>query len=233
MRRILIAIICCSLCVFGCEEYVATETAPITGVQRDYILAFVLDTSGSFLPQLFGGKERGYRFFTKASELFFRNRTGEHDRILISQLSASDRTLLWEGAPLLLQRRFGNAEQLKKFIYENSDMHGSRVYAALADTLGYINELPGVKEGKTKVCVIVLSDMLDTTQQPEDRQRMIESLSHFAKINASVGLYWVDQSCLQDCRQLLTDAGLKDFVVESDIVEDPKLPFSEQLISSN
>jgi hypothetical protein len=228
MRKIFALVIFCVLPESGCEEYVPVESRPISGVDRDYILAFILDTSGSFLPQLFGDGERGYRFFTKTSELYFRNRNGAHDRILISQLSARERTLLWEGAPLLLRRRFGSSSQLKQFIYANSDSQGSRVYAALADTLNYIYGLPGVEQGQTKVCVIVLSDMLDTTDAPQDQQRMTDALGRLAKANGAIGLYCVDQSRLDECRQMLASAGLKDFVVESDIVEDPKLPFSEQ-----
>ncbi len=70
--------------------------------------------------------------------------------------------------------------------------------------------------------------MEDTTNEPDDRQRMIDAFSRFAKTNGSIGMYWVDQFSLKDCRQCLVDAGLKDFVLESDIVDDPKLPFSEQ-----
>src|SRR5207247_699063 len=109
---------------------------------------FVLDTSGSFLPKMFrewGGGGRGYKFFMKACEQYFHNRMGDHDRILISQLSANNRTLLWEGAPIALRKRFGSAAALEKFILENSESNGSRVHAALADTFDYISGLPGVQ----------------------------------------------------------------------------------------
>jgi hypothetical protein len=225
MRKLCVTV-CCFLSVCGCEEYVATDSPALSAVQRDYVLAFVLDTSGSFVPRMFDGKELGYKFFIKASDQYFRNRMGDHDRILISQLSANYRTLLWEGAPLALRRRFGNSESLRKFIQENSDPAGSRVYASVADTLDYIQALPGVSDGKTKVCVLVLSDMLDTSMQPEDRQRMMDSLERFAKTNGSIGLYWVDQFSLSDCRQCLATSGIRDYVVESEIVDDPSLPFA-------
>jgi hypothetical protein len=178
---------------------------------------------------MFDGNEVGYKFFLRASDQYFRNRMGEHDRILISQLSADSRTLLWEGAPLTLRRRFGNSASLQRFIEEKSNPAGSRVYAALSDTLDYIYELPGVRDGSSEVCVIVLSDMVDNSPtQEEDRQRMIESLTRFSTTDGHIGLYWVDQLCLRDCRRVLAEAGLKDYVVEGDIVDDPKLPFSQQ-----
>lgn len=228
MKKTIAILLTCLLPLAGCEEYLPVESPALGDLQRDYVLCFVLDTSGSFLPKMFDGNARGYKFFMKSSVQFFRNRMGEHDRILISQLSANNRTLLWEGAPMSLHRRFGSSAALKQFILENSDPYGSRVHAALADTFDYINGLPGVQQGTTKVCVIVLSDMDDTAQEPADKQRMVDAFSRFAKINGSIGLYWVDQFCLNDCRQCLADAGIKNYVVESDIVEDPKLPFAEQ-----
>jgi hypothetical protein len=218
-----------SLGSIGCEQYVEVDSSPIGSVEREYILAFVLDTSGSFAPRMFAGDELAYKFFLRASDAFFRNRMGENDRIVISQLSAEDRTLLWEGAPLSLRKRFGSSEALQSYIEERSNPNGSRVYAALADTLDYIYELPGVSEGNTQICVCVLSDMLDSSPtSAEDRQRMTESLNRFAQRKGSIGLYWVDQFCLDDCRGCLNDAGIVDYVVESDIVDDPSLPFSQQ-----
>jgi hypothetical protein len=228
MRNVPIALACLFGCVVGCEQYVPVETSPLDTLDRDYILAFVLDTSGSFTDKMFGGDELGYKFFIKSAEQFFRTRMEPRDRIVISQLSANDRTLLWEGSPQGLRRRFGDSAALKQFLQEKSDPVGSRVYAALADTLDYIYALPGVSTGKTKVCVVVLSDMLDSTEATADRDRMVQALSQIGSIKGSVGLYWVDQSRLVDCRQCLADSGAEYYVVESDIVDDPGLPFSEQ-----
>jgi hypothetical protein len=193
------------------------------------VLAFVVDTSGSFLPMLFGGDQKGYRFFLKTSELFFRNRMGPRDRILISQLSADSRTLLWEGLPRSLRRDFATSDTLRQFIEQRSNPAGSRVYASVADTLDYLYGLPGVSDGRTQICVIVLTDFLDNSPtQQQDRQRMVESLKRFGQTNASVGFYWVDQYCLQDCRQCLADSGLRNYAVETDVVRDPTLPFANQ-----
>ena len=227
--RTLLAAACLAMTLAGCEAYVPVETPPIGNIERDYLLCFVLDTSGSFSPRMFEGEQLGYKFFLRASDQFFRNRMEPHDRILVSQLSANNRTLLWEGPPLTLRRQFGSAEALQRFIQERSDPAGSRVYAALADSLDYIHNLPGVSDGKTTVCVLVLSDMMDTSAAPEiDRQRMTEALSRFGQTKGCIGLYWVDQRWLTDCRQYLNDAGIQQYVVESDIVADPALPFAEQ-----
>ena len=215
--------------IAGCERYVAVESPPITAVGREYILAFVLDTSGSFAQTMFEGDEVGYRFFLRASDQFFRDRMGDDSRILVSQLSAENRTLLWEGAPLSLRRRFGNSGSFQKYIEEKSNPSGSRAYAALADTLDYIHELPGVSQGETKVCVLVLSDMIDNSPtQEEDRRRMIDSLGRFAQTNGCIGFYWVDQMCLSDCRQCVADAGIDNCVIECGVVDDPELPSFQQ-----
>ncbi len=228
MQKTLAILACVIGCLVGCEEYVAVDAPPIGAMEREYILAFVLDTSGSFSDKMFGGPELGYKFFVRSSEQFFRNRMDPNDRIVISQLSANDRTLLWEGAPQGLRHRFGSSAVLQKFLKDKSDPVGSRVYAALADTLDYIYALPGVSEGKTKVCVVVLSDMLDSGGLASDRERMVQALKQIARTKGSIGLYWVDQSCLNECRQCLADSGIEHYVVESDIVDDPGLPFSEQ-----
>ena len=82
-----------------------------------------------------------------------------------------------------------------------------------------------MSQGTTKVCVLVLSDMVDNSStQEEDRQRMVESLRRFAQANGSIGFYWVDQTCLSDCRQCLVDAGISECIVECGIVDEPQLP---------
>lgn len=216
------------ICLSGCEKYVEVDSSPIQPVERDCILAFVLDTSGSFTPMMFDGDKRGYKFFLRASDQYFRNRMGDHDRILISQLSAEQRTMLWEGNPMSLRREFGSSDALQDFIARKSDPSGSRAYAALADTLDYIVDLPGVREGETEVCVLVLSDMMDNSpSQEEDRQRMLESMRRLGEVNGSLGMYWVDQWCLSECRQCLRDSGIQNHVIEGSFVSDPKLPFSQ------
>ncbi len=209
----------------GCEKYVETDSSPIQAPSREYMLVFVLDTSGSFTTKMFEGDGLGYTFFLKASDQFFRDRMGADDRIVISQLSANTKTLLWEGTPLSLRKRFGNAQSLQEYITQRSDPAGSRVYAAVADTLDYVCELPGVTEGDTEVCVLVLSDMLDNSPtQEEDQQRMVDALRRISQANCAIGFYWVEQFRLSECRQCLLDAGIQDSVVECEIVDEPQLP---------
>jgi len=213
----------------GCERYVEVDSSPLAVEDREYILAIILDTSKSFSQRMFGDNGTGYKFFLRTSDQLFRDRMGEDHSILISQLSAEERTLLWEGTPLSLRKRFRSSDSLREFIEQHSNPSGSRAYAAVADTLEYIYELPGVSEGRTKVCVLVLSDMLDNSPTPqEDRQRLIAALSQFGQTNGCIGFYWVDQTCLRDCRQCLTDAGIGNYVIEAGVVDEPKLPSFEQ-----
>jgi hypothetical protein len=227
MRHQLLRLVVVFIVFTGCEEYVAVDVPKIAVVERDYILAFVLDTSGSFTYKMFDGDEIAYKFFLRSTDQFFRNGAGNHaNRVLISQLSGNSRTLLWEGSPLALRNQFQTSAAIKQFVVERSDPAASRVYGALADTLNYLVELPGVRDGKTELCVLVLSDMLDTTSAEEERN-MQEALGRFAKTNSAIGFYWVDQFRLNDCRKWLVDAGVKDFIVEGEFVADPSLPFSE------
>jgi hypothetical protein len=223
MRRLLVAILAL-LC--GCKRYHAPENAsPLRPQKRDHIVAFVLDTSGSFLTEMFGKNPHAYRFFLRASDELLRDRRGPDDKILMTQLSAESKSLLWEGTPLELRRCFGSSQRLQQFLTERSNPRGTRAYAAIATTLEYICNLPGVSQGETGVCVIVLSDMEDNSPtQSEDRQEMVNALTRLHNAKGDIGFYFVDQTRLRDCRQALEKVGVKDPIVECGIVQNPRLP---------
>jgi hypothetical protein len=198
---------------------------PLKLAKRDYILAVAADTSGSFVEEMFGSSGRAYQFTLRAIERLFRDRAGTNDRVLLAQLSANTRALLWEGTPRSLKKRFGSSEKLKDYILQRSCPNGSCLYAGIAQVLNYILSLPGVKEGDTKVCILVLSDMDDNSPtQTEDKERMIEALKKFKDIKGKIGFYFIDIQCLETTRQCLIDAGLDPRYVESGIVEEPTLP---------
>jgi len=219
------------LCLTGCETYVESDKPAeiLKTPKRDYVLAVAVDTSGSFADEMFGKSGRGYRFTLQAVDRLFRDRPGKDDRVLLAQLSANPRAPLWEGTPRSLRKSFGSSEKLKTFIQERSDPAGSRLYAGIAQTLNYIHSLPGVKEGETKVCVLILSDMMDNSPtQAEDKEQMIEALRRLKNAKGQVGLYFVDIGCLESTRQCFTDAGLDSRFIESGIVQDPPLPSFEE-----
>jgi hypothetical protein len=70
--------------------------------------------------------------------------------------------------------------------------------------------------------------MLDNSDtQAEDRQRMVDAIQEVGHTNSAIGFYWVDQSCFSESWQILSDAGIKNGVVEAGFVEDPELPTFE------
>jgi len=183
------------------------------------------DTSGSFLGEMFGPSGRAYQFTLRAIERLFRDRAGSSDRVLLAQLSDNGNPLLWEGPPHLLKKRFGTSGTLKDFFLQHSSPNGSRLYAGIAQVLTYIHSLPGVREGDTKVCILVLSDMFDNSPaQDDDKKKMMDALKSYAAIQGKIGFYFVNMQCLESTRQCLTEAGLDPRFIESAIVEDPPLP---------
>lgn len=214
-------------CVVGCEPFIESEgpVTPLKLPKREYVLALALDASGSFIEEVLGSEGRAYNFMMQAANRLFQDRMGQHDRILIAQLSANARPLLWEGPPRSLKREFGSGKVLQEFILQRADPNGSRLYAGTEKTLNYIYRLPGVSENEISVCVLVLSDMLDNSDtSADDRKRMIAALSQFKDLKAAFGYYFVDIERLEDTRQCLMDAGLDGRFVEPGIVDDPPLP---------
>jgi len=210
MNRNTIGLIALTLCITGCEPYVETgePVEPLKLKNREYLLAVALDTSGSFIDQMFGSDGRAYRFADKASDRLFRDRMGTDDRVLLAQLSANQQPLLWEGTPRSLRKKFGSSGKLRDFILQHSDPYGSRLYGGVTQVLNYIQSLPGVNEGETKVCILVLSDMMDNSAtQAEDKAQMIAAMARIKEVKGNIGFYFVDIGCLEDTRQCLSAAG--------------------------
>ena len=213
----------------GCFDPDTEKEEPaIRPHKREYLLAILFDTSGSFYAQMFGSDARAYRFCAATADRFFRDRLGNESSIVLTQLSANDAPLLWEGSPLELRRKFPDPEAMRRFVQSRSNPCGSRLYGGLADTLTYINDLPGVSDGETKVCVLVVSDMEDNAPtQAEDRKRLVEALKQFRKAKSCLGFYYVSPRETSRCREILHEAETPA-IVESGIVETPQLPTFDQ-----
>lgn len=206
----------------GCERRSETNISPLQPAEYSYVLAIVLDMSGSYAAQM---EERAYPFFLEASQDFFEKRIGEEgDRILIAQLSAEQKALLWQGHPESLGQSFPTGESFKQYLTARSNPGGSRVYASVSETLNYLMDLTS-DSPDTQLLVLVLSDMESNGEEEEaSRKEVQQVLRRFSKRNGAIGLYWVSQYRMEEWRQLLRDAGVEHFRVESEIVVDPKLP---------
>lgn len=221
--------------IVGCSPYVpppaseAPHTVPENVLQAptyDMVTAMINDTSGSFQDKLFGAHPIGYEFFLRVADGLHRHRFGADfsDQMIIGQISTSPQVLLWQGTPRSLTRRFGSSSDLAEFIASKGG-GGSPLYQGIADALSYCYNLPGVAEGKTKLCVLILSDMCDTSNSAEDKQRMQDELAKLRNINAEVAFYFVEhRRALGEVRNILIDAGYDPPMVYADIVQDPPLP---------
>lgn len=222
---VLFASLCCIQT--GCELREQTQATAFHQHDSEQILTILLDLSGSYA-DLMAEDGRAYRFTLRVIDRYFRDRIGSDDKIIIGQLSDSDTPMLWEGTPSQLRREFPTADAFREFLVSHSHPAGSRIHDSIADTLDYLLDYPGVTSGKTQSAVFVLSDMLDTTSDSEEsKDRMLGLLAAYGRQDVSVGLYWVHQSLVLAWRTHLQDAGIRRFVVESEIVADPPLPSFE------
>lgn len=216
-----------TLVLIGCERRSTDQGSPLPDQDSEYLLAVVIDMSGSFADQMQADNGKAYRFFLEVVDRYFRNRVGANDRLILTQLSGSGgkRALLWDGEPRALQQDFPDAKAFHAFLLKHADPSGSRVHDALADTIDYLVAYPGVASGKSHSAVFVLSDMLENSANPQQsKDRALRALATYARHRGVVGMYWVEHGLVPEWRAQLRDAGLKSFVVESDIVSRPQLP---------
>ena len=229
-RRLVIALALLALLSTqsGCEPRHENpdHASPIVHQDSEYVLAILLDLSGSFT-ELMTKDGKAYRFAMRVADKYLR-RMDSNDRLIISQLSATNKALLWDGSPIALRRSFPSANAFRDFLLSKSDPNGSRIHDGIADTLDYLLALPGVQSGKTKSALFVLSDMIDNAPEPEkSKERLLQALAAYGRAGGGVAFLWVDSSLVLPWRTHLKDAGIAHFAVESEIVVDPPLPTFE------
>jgi hypothetical protein len=236
MKTTILTISLLSLSIVGCmpaqnggtpgstpENEVPVE--PIKLPKHDYMVAIAVDTTGSFMDEMFGSSGRAYQFTQAVIQRLASDRPGCDDHIMLAQLSAKKRSPLWQGSPRDLRRRFKSSDNLKDFILKQSNPGSSPLYAGINQVLKYLLTQPGVSEGETPVCVLVLSDMDDNSPtQSEDREELIETLKRFKNVKGKIGFYFVDADNLEKTRECLTDAGMDPRHIQSRIVDQPTLP---------
>jgi len=204
----------------GCEPRVANDAGPLRQEEWEYVTVFLIDMSGSFYDEL---ERVAYPFFIQLNDKLFRDRMGSHDQVIVGQISATDRPLLWQGSPLGLRRSFPNAEAFRGFMVEHSNPNASRVHDSLADALHYVMNLRSVGPD-TKLVVVVLSDMFDNIPDSvTSEQRIRAALAEFASRDGALMLYWVDQTLLPIWMQYLRESGIQQYDVQSEIVWNPGL----------
>jgi hypothetical protein len=213
--------------VCGCEPRREQHVSPLAQDEIENVVVILLDMSGSYAARS-GADGEAYGFALQVVDRYFRNSIGSNDRLVLAQISGTEKSLLWEGTPIQLRQKFSTADEFHRFLQAKSSPHGSRVHSGAADALDYVLAFPGVANDTTRSAVFVLSDMLDNFPDSEQsKQRLLRSLAAYSQSGGAVGLYWVDSSLLAEWRANLRNAGIKNFVVESEIVADPALPTFE------
>lgn len=213
----------------GCTKVSDQAAHPVSlgREDADTMIVIALDLSGSFADRM-TKDGKGHAFSMRVCDTYFRNSVGTQNRLVLTQLSATDRSLLWDGTPVQLRQDFPTSESFCEFLKRKSDPGGSRLHDGVADALDYVLSDQGVASGKTKAALFVLSDFDDNAPHPElSEKRLVKCLTNFAKTGGAVGFYFLDHQKVPLWRRHLRDAGVKQWVCESEIVAYPPLPTFE------
>src|SRR5438876_3144945 len=100
--------------------------------------------------------------------------------MILSQISAKQNALLWDGKPRSFARDFPTPQAFREFLQKRSDPNGSRVYSALADSIEYLL-LQHENNPKLKSAVLVFSDMEDNGPEANSKERLIDALKAYGK----------------------------------------------------
>lgn len=203
------------------------QTSPFESQELDACLMIVIDLSGSYQDLW---DKRAYDLFLQLSDRYFNESMGTENRLIISQISGTEKALLFEGKPSDLRQQFRSPQELSNFLKENSDPDSSRVYAATRQTLDYVNTLPGLTKN-TRLLTLIFSDMLDSespsqiwdTPFPQELQ---DSLQCYQTLGGGIALYFVADSERQRWHQLLQETGFSagHYLIESHLSSNPQLP---------
>ncbi|QDT07489.1 hypothetical protein K227x_59160 [Rubripirellula lacrimiformis] len=213
--------------IVGCvKSQSIKQEAPFEVQELDACLAIVIDMSGSFSQSW---DDRAYGLFLDLSERFFTEGMGTDTRLVISQLSGSERVVLFEGEPSELRTRFAGPDELNRFLRDHSEPSQSRVYESTKATLDYIGSLGGVTD-QTRLLTVILSDMQDSEQDLDVRRQMgnemIESLKRYQAAGGGLALYFVSADETTRWKRILSDAGFEPghYVIENELTQSPQLP---------
>ncbi|EMI55105.1 hypothetical protein [Rhodopirellula sallentina] len=207
----------------GCEARRQTEQTTFEAPEAEYVLAIAVDFSGSFIDKMANDGE-AYRFTMDVIDRYMRERPSDEGRLVITQLSATDDPLLWEGPPMQLRKDFASADDFRNFVLARNDPNGSRIFEGLSSTLSYLDGHRAIRNG-AKPALFVLSDMADTSDDADEQEAEISlKFKEFGQSGGTVGMYYVHQQLLPRWQQTLAKSGMRDYVVECDIVTRPTLP---------
>jgi len=190
------------------QRRVEKEQTPFERPPIDGHLSIIIDLSGSFRTHL-ARDGRAFGHLMQVVQAYFQAGAGQgrHDRLLLAQISGSRETILFEGTPREFQEAYASPDDLRRQALARSDPSGSRVHDTIADTVQHVLGSDGVRPGKTRLALLVLSDMEDTAGTAGTPERLARGLQDFARAGGVIGLHWLPQSGVQPWRAFLTRCG--------------------------
>lgn len=221
MFRRIFTLCLCLMLACGCERRRETAAKPVADEDYEYLVAVLVDLSGSFLDKMTEGGQ-AHDFMLSLIDRYFKERVGTNDQIIIAQISNTPgRSLLWQGSPHELRKRFPNSRAFSDFLRSKADPYASYVHDAVAQTVEYVMTQPNVSNKRS--AVFALTDMLDNDpHSAESKDRAVQALSEYGKIGGTVCLYYVDQRLVPVWQRELQATGLT-FIIEPEI-KQPRLP---------
>lgn len=197
--------------------------------ESNFKLMIVLDLSGSFQQFMLDDGE-AWKFTLYCVDAYFKSRIGnEADEVILCQISADSKSLLWHGSPRSLRQQFPSPAKFRDYLKAKSNPAGSLVHAGISRALKYITSQPAVQSGQAKTAVLVLSDLLDNGSDSEaTEQELMNDFTAYMRSGGQIGLYYIDQNKYFHWREKFNQAGFNMVPVEMDIHGRPPLPNFEQ-----
>lgn len=226
MKLFVLIAVCLSAFATGCQQRIERTESVFQPDESEYVLTIVLDMSLSF-QELMAEDGKAWAFVCQVVDKYFHDRIGRSDKLILAQLSASDRALLWRGTPLELRQEFASASDFRDWLTTRTDPNGSLVFDGIVQAVEYTLAEPAVASGKGKSAVFILSDMIDNSpNSAQSQERALKALGELGQKHGVIGLYYVDVRLCSTWRELLREAGVPDTQtrVEAEIVGSPLLP---------
>lgn len=216
-----------SFSALGCiESRHEIDRDPFSVAPLESCLTVVIDMSGSFEAEL---STKAYPLLMELCGSFFTSGSGTDSRIVICQLSGTEKAVLFEGRPSELRSSFNSPDELADFLRAKSDPRRSQVYKATGKAISYVNNMPRVSD-ETRLMTVILSDMIDSESRDPERtkhgNRMLASLRRYQELGGGLALYYVDEDEASRWSRILDKAGFEpgSYVIQSTLVARPQLP---------
>lgn len=220
-RELLSALAPLAALAAACTRHQSQPPAPL--LEKEPVIdvaVLVFDMSGSFQERM---EKKGHAFMTAVLNAFKRELAGEDGtKVILAQISGEPQGPIFDGSLRALNRRLGNQAAFHAFVRDRAKLGGSRVFDSVAQSVDYAAQFVG--DG-TRAGVFVASDMDDNLSGPGGEERLVRSLSAFARKGGSAGFYFVDLDKTARWAANCERAGFKpgNFVVEADIAS-PRVP---------